>query len=501
MFIKSLTIENFKGFHSTHDLSFNMPDGIHEGSGLNIFIGENNSGKSTIFEALDFLKDSSRKEPSLIVNKSDPNIQLNDFSVEVTYVGNISDVVNNYVQANKINSFTNAIFQCQNNVEHFRVKRQWNQATPNDIKTINFWNNTQQNYSNPSGIDAPFKKIYDNNFIWADTNPSDEAKFGASTICGSLLKEIAIGHSSTPEYEAFQSNYHNLFNNPTSDLRVKISEIEQQIQTVFSSQFGDANISFRFEELQIDNFFKTANIVIDDGVEVPMNEKGHGMQRAVALSLLQVYAELTSTANNTTISKPFYLFIDEPEICLHPMGQKKLLDAIMLISKTKQVFITTHSPFILSSTEIRNAGLFILKKINNQNTIEAVNTSPLFPWSPSWGEISYKAYNLPTVELHNELYGYLQELNNLYNNVKVDQWLSAQGIALDKTWIRENKGIVQNPESTTLQTFIRNHVHHPENVTMQANKYTESELKQSIEQMINLVEQLNVTQAEIETTI
>ncbi|MDL5482675.1 AAA family ATPase [Klebsiella quasipneumoniae] len=56
-----------------------------------------------------------------------------------------------------------------------------------------------------------------------------------------------------------------------------------------------------------------------------MNEKGHGMQRAVALSLLQVYAEVTSNAANAAISKPFYLFIDEPEICLHPTGQKNYL--------------------------------------------------------------------------------------------------------------------------------------------------------------------------------
>lgn len=489
MYIKAITIENFKGFHSSHHLTLNIPNGTDEGSGLNIFIGENNSGKSTIFEALDFLKDGSKKEPALIVNKSDPKIQCNNFSVEVTYTGDITLVVKNYVQANKINSFTNSIFQDDNNTECFKVKRQWDKASQDDIKKINFWNNDQQNYSNPSGIDAPFKKFYDNNFIWADTNPNDEAKFGASTICGSLLKEIAIGHINTPEYQTFQNNYHSLFNNPQSQLRIKIAQIETQIQNVFLSQFGAASISFQFEELQIDNFFKTANIVIDDGVEVPMNEKGHGMQRAIALSLLQVYADLTSNSQNNPVSKPFYLFIDEPEICLHPMGQKKLLDAIMLISKTKQVFITTHSPFVLSSAKIRNSGLFVLKKINNQSTIESINTSPLFPWSPSWSEICYKAYNLPTVELHNELYGYLQELKNLRTNTQVDQWLSSQNIPLNKSWIRERNGIAGNPEPTTLQTFIRNHVHHPENVTMQAYRYTETELRHSIEEMIHFVEQ------------
>lgn len=484
MFIKSLCIDNFKGYSGTHNINFNTPDGSTEGSGLNILVGENNSGKSTIFEALDFIKESTKKDPASIVNKSDPATVFNNFSIEVTYTGNISSSVSAHVQAGKIRSFINNIYQI-NNDEFFKVKRSWDVNTPDDIKKINFWNENDQTYSNPSGIDAPFKKFYDNNFIWADTNPSDESKFGASTICGSLLKEIALGHTNTQEYQTFQSSYHGLFNNPASQLRSKIAQIESMVQNVFSSQFGLANISFSFEELQIENFFKTASIVIDDGVSVPMNEKGHGMQRAVALSLLQVYAEITSNVPNAAVSKPFYLFIDEPEICLHPTGQKKLLDALMLISKTKQVFISTHSPYMLSSRSLKNTGLFIFKKdANNKNTVIKANASPMFPWSPSWGEISYKAYNLPTVDLHNELYGYLQEKYRLQTIPAVDQWLNSRHIPSSKQWIREKSGVPQNPLPATLQSFIRNHIHHPENITMQSNRYTEAELKKSIDEMI-----------------
>lgn len=486
MYIKSMTIENFKGFHGPQNIDFNTPDGVTEGSGLNIFVGENNSGKSTIFEAFDFIKDSTRKDPASLINKSDPAVICNDFSAEITYTGNISAAVNAHVQANKVRSFTTCIY-VDGGQECFKVKRSWDVNSPEDIKKINFWDDTTQSYSNPTGIDAPFKKLYDNNFIWADTNPTDESKFGASTICGSLLKEIALGHTNTAEYQAFQTSYHGLFNNPASQLRSKIAQIETKVQNVFTSQFGAANISFSFEELQIENFFKTASIVIDDGVSVPMNEKGHGMQRAVALSLLQVYAELTSNAANAPVSKPFYLFIDEPEICLHPSGQKKLLDALMVISKTKQVFVTTHSPFMLSSPNLRDAGLFIFKKVNNKNSIIPATTSPMFPWSPSWGEISYRAYDLPTVDLHNELYGYLQERNNLTNIAAVDQWLNAQGIASNKQWIQEKNGIPLPPRPATLQSFIRNHIHHPENITMQANRYTETELKQSIDEMVRLL--------------
>ncbi|EPX0445357.1 ATP-dependent nuclease [Yersinia enterocolitica] len=486
MFIKSMVIENFKGYQGTHNINFNIPDGVTDGSGLNIFVGENNSGKSTVFEALDFIKDSTKKDPVSLINKSDPLVVFNNFSIEVTYTGNITATVNTHVQENKVRPFLSNVY-IKDESEFFKVKRSWNEDLPDDIKKINFWNDTNQDYSNQTGIDAPFKKFYDNNFIWADTNPSDESKFGASTICGSLLKEIAVGHTSTPEYQMFQSSYHGLFNNPASQLRTKIAQIETMVQGVFSSQFGGANITFSFEELQIENFFKTASIVIDDGVSVPMSEKGHGMQRAVALSLLQVYADLTSNAANALISKPFYLFIDEPEICLHPTGQKKLLDALMVISKTKQVFVTTHSPFMLSSPNLKNTGLFIFKKINNKNTISTATTSPMFPWSPSWGEISYRAYDLATVDLHNELYGYLQEKNSLNSIHNVEQWLNAQGIASNKQWTQERDGVPLASRPATLQSFIRNHIHHPENRTMQAYRYTEAELKQSIDEMINLI--------------
>lgn len=301
------------------------------------------------------------------------------------------------------------------------------------------------------------------------------------------MKEIASGHINSSEYQEFLENYHSLFNNPASELRTKISQIESMVQEVFTSQFGVANISFSFDELQIENFFKTANIVIDDGVSVPMSEKGHGMQRAVALSLLQVYAQIASAPDDSSVPKPFYFFIDEPELCLHPLGQKKLLDAFMVISQNRQVFVTTHSPFMLSSPNLVNAGLFICTKTGEVSSVVSANSQPMFPWSPSWGEITYRAYNLATVDLHNELYGYIQEKHTLPRIADVDQWLNGHGVANSKQWTIERNGNPGQTIATTLQSFIRNHIHHPENVTMQSNRYSDSDLQQSIEQMITLL--------------
>lgn len=329
------------------------------------------------------------------------------------------------------------------------------------------------------------KKLFETNFIWADTNPNNEATFGSTTLCGLLLKEIAQAHITTSEYREFQDSFNSVFNNPNSELRQKIAVVEQKVKRIFTEQFGQADIHFRFDELKIDSFFKSASIFIDDGVDIPMSEKGNGMQRSVALALLQVYAEELAHDEDQGQTKPFYLFIDEPELCLHPKGQTKLLKALLEISKTKQVFLTTHSPYFLVTPHLSNVGLFIFRKDGISNSVEDASLEKMFPWSPTWGEINFKAYKLPTVELHNELYGKLQYDSGRFNENGFEQWLQDKNIQRTKQWIRESNGAAKAPSDVTLQTFIRNHIHHPEN--RRNALYTEDELKQSIEEMIRLL--------------
>lgn len=478
MFIKSICLSNFKGFiGDNHQINFKIPDGTTAGSGLNIFVGENNSGKSSIFEAVDFLRNGIKGEIDRIISKSEDNTEDVQACIELTFFGDIQNSINHFVQSNKQAVFTSSI--TRNN--ELRARR-----STLDCKQLDLWNENSQGYSNPNGIDAPFKKLFETNFIWADTNPNDEATFGSTTLCGMLLKEIAQAHITTSEYREFQDSFNSVFNNPDSELRQKIAVVEQKVQRIFTEQFGQADIHFRFDELKIDSFFKSASIFIDDGVDIPMSEKGNGMQRSVALALLQVYAEELAHDEERGQTKPFYLFIDEPELCLHPKGQTKLLEALLEISKTKQVFLTTHSPYFLVTPHLSNVGLFIFRKDGISNIVEDASLEPMFPWSPTWGEINFKAYKLPTVELHNELYGRLQDKNGKFSERDFEQWINAQGIQFSKHWARVNSdGTVRQPYPVSLQTFIRNHIHHPEN--RQNTLYTEDELKQSIEEMIRLL--------------
>ncbi|WP_127402941.1 ATP-dependent nuclease [Neisseria meningitidis] len=478
MFIKSICLSNFKGFiGDNHQIKFKIPDGATAGSGLDIFIGENNSGKSSIFEAINFLRNGIKEDEAYrIKSKLADDTQPNDACVELAFCGNIQNAITYFVQRNKQAAFNNAI----NNEQNLKAKR-----NTVSCKKLDLWDNESQDYSNPSGIDAPFKALFETNFIWADTNPNDEAAFGSTTLCGLLLKEIAQAHINSAEYQTFRDSFNQVFNSPASNLRQQIATIEQKVQRIFTEQFGQADIHFRFDELKIDSFFKNASIFIDDGVDIPMSEKGNGMQRSVALALLQVYAEELAHDEEQGQTKPFYLFIDEPELCLHPKGQTKLLEALLEISRTKQVFLTTHSPYFLVTPHLSNVGLFIFRKDGISNIVEDASLEPMFPWSPTWGEINFKAYKLPTVELHNELYGKLQHDCGQFREKDFEQWLQSRNIQFTKQWIRENNGAAQAPYDVTLQTFIRNHIHHPEN--RRNALYTENELRQSIEEMIRLL--------------
>ncbi|HOQ79324.1 MAG TPA: AAA family ATPase [Candidatus Absconditabacterales bacterium] len=480
MFIKTLQIQNFKCFdNEVKSLDFNIPDGQTLGSGLNIFVGDNNSGKSTIFEGVDFLRDNTSKDLKDIKNKKSSNDD--EMFVEVIFTGKITDVIDNFSQQNKKEVFKKYIYKNEDeSEEYFKLSR-----SSKNIKALQLWNNDESKFKNEAGIDAPLKKLFETNFVWSDTNPNAQASFGSTTICGNLLKEIVKKFEETEDYTNFSSQFHKTFNDEESGLRKELKQIEEKTQKIFSEQFSDAKISFHFDELKIDSFFKNTKVEVDDGIPTYMEEKGSGMQRSVALALLQVYAEeLVKHPENQDAVKPFFLFIDEPEICLHPQAQMKLLKAILELSKTKQIFIATHSPYFFKNPDFKNTGLFLFKKDENQK-VEISNIKDenwgILPWSPSWGEINYHAYDLPTVEFHNELYGYLQELSGKTSISEFDNYLkNDKNIADTKSYQRNG-----NTETITLCSYIRNQIHHPENTSN--TQYTDEELKKSVDLLIGAI--------------
>ena len=97
---------------------------------------------------------------------------------------------------------------------------------------------------------------------------------------------------------------------------------------------------------------------------------------------------------------------------------------------------------------------------------------------------------MPNIEYHNELYGYLQSLaieedEKCGQESKFDSWLVLHGLRQTKIWKNDKKGTI-TPFNRTLQTYIRNKIHHPEN--LHNVDFSEDELNTSIQNMIEIVD-------------
>jgi hypothetical protein len=215
--------------------------------------------------------------------------------------------------------------------------------------------------------------------------------------------------------------------------------------------------------------------------QISTKDLGSGIEIILTLILLK---SIAGESKGSII----YL-IDEPELHLHPKAQEKLIELLIKESKDKQIVLSTHSPYIFKGALNKKIGIIIPKRDNDGILkITDLNSSDwgIFPWSPSWGEVNYFAYNLASIEFHNELYGFLQELTDNYTIESFDKYLVSKGLNQDRKWTKMIGGIPQEPINITLPSYIRNCIHHPENT--QNIKFTQTDLEESINHLVVFIE-------------
>jgi predicted ATPase len=480
MQISKVTIQNYKLLKGEHSFVF--------GPGLNFLVGENNTGKSTVFDAINFVRSAWPKDKEISDVKNKFAQTEDPVSCTIRLEGNIKDVISQFSEK----KYEKFVFE-EDSKETLLIQRssetktisQSGKSVNLDIKKVTIWNPESQQFENPSGLDSVLSTLFEAQFVWADTDPKEISDFGSTKICGRLLNEAVGDFFEGDLWKKFTDVHQQTFHGEGDSLGKRAEKIETQIKEVLQSQYGVADIKFDFSLPETATFYKTAEIIVNDGAHTKLEDKGTGMQRAIALAIIQVYSQsLAAHPEDPTKSRPLFFFIDEPEICLHPKAQHQLLDALIEIAKVRQIFISTHSPYLLKKFNPAVHSLFIFSKDGGDVKVTETSELKLFSWSPSLGEINYRAYQICTVEFHNELYGHIQEREQKFTEKDMESFLTSKGKLTNKTWVKVKNGQSQPGYSVTLMTFIRNTIHHPEN---RSNAdFTEQELRNSIQEMISL---------------
>lgn len=220
----------------------------------------------------------------------------------------------------------------------------------------------------------------------------------------------------------------------------KLSELNPDAASSFTPQIPDSTA------LKWADVFKDVAISGDD--EIPINKRGSGVKRLILISFFRAEAERRQ--KESSLPNVVYA-IEEPETSQHPEHQRALIDALIELSEADQtqVLITTHSPEIVKRLSFDN---ILLIGGQQPGEIYKVKENEL-PY-PSLNEVNYVAFDEPSSEYHNELYGYIEAKSNLAN------------YRLGKPTRSYNKlnrdGSVMQQE-ITLSEYIRNQIHHPEN--------------------------------------
>ena len=213
----------------------------------------------------------------------------------------------------------------------------------------------------PTGLDkSVVPMLPERIYIPAVKDLADETKTAETSSFGKVLAIVmkAIEPLLADEKGLFDKLSRKLTRTLASDGTVEdnrlkeVKDIEESIQAYVRESFAGVSLEIDIPPPELKTILSTARIIADDGVKGPLELKGDGLRRAVVFSILRTYVAFARSAtkgDNAGVAgeRGYLLLFEEPELFLHPDGQKILFGALGVFSKKNHVVVTTHSPLFL----------------------------------------------------------------------------------------------------------------------------------------------------------
>lgn len=354
MHISKLKIKNFKCYDEI-EINFD-PD-------FNLIIGENNSGKSTIFEALrlwqlafqKFLKDRTNNQ-----NSSFRVFQYYSFTLDEISFLRISDFSNLY--KNRGSKNIEIVIEVTDKDKVVSLPIIFSRTSKGQV--INFELCKQPNLRSEVSsklsevVNKPLGSDFKEIFLFTYVNPifqlpSNEPHFSKGYIINKLHEAKAnevirnLLFSISPEKKRIKKEVKNN----------KLIEIENSIKEILN--IDDISFSKRLEEEE--SFIKIFSKNESLNTDVEINQLGSGTINVLNILSVLAYGDYEKFSLNA-------LLLDEPDSHLHFNHQSRLYKHLKKVSKdtNKQIFIITHNSSLISQFE----NVLFIK--NNQKVINPI---------------------------------------------------------------------------------------------------------------------------------
>ncbi len=126
-----------------------------------------------------------------------------------------------------------------------------------------------------------------------------------------------------------------------------IAETENQLNKLLEDFFVGCDLEIEFQTPTLEVLLSAPKLYVDDGFRNAVENKGHGLQRAVIFTILRRYAEyMTSSAAGK--KRSLILAVEEPELYMHPQAQRTIWRVFRKMAEGgDQVLFSTHASLLV----------------------------------------------------------------------------------------------------------------------------------------------------------
>lgn len=237
----------------------------------------------------------------------------------------------------------------------------WNN-TENALQALTAWEsaNTSSLVDAPESLQTNFfgfnsggkmSGLFDFVLVTADLRASEESVDGKASIIGRIL-ERSVERAAADEEIAKIVEESRVKQQQVYDDKFKsqLESLTEQLNDVVASYSPGRSVTVAPSEIELKASRTTFDLrILDGATETAVERQGHGFQRTLLISALQLLAQSGAASSDGVIC----LAIEEPELFQHPVQAQAFAKVLRALAedteKRIQVTYATHSPYFLEA--------------------------------------------------------------------------------------------------------------------------------------------------------